>query len=67
MQQENHDLVAITKAWWNHSHDRSAAVEGYKSFGRDRQGRRGSEVALYIKKCFDIVELGSGNYKVECL
>ena len=42
-------------------------MDGYKLFRRDRQGRKGSGVALYIKVCFDVEELGVGNDKVECL
>ena len=67
MQQANYDLVAITKTWWDHSHDWSAVMDGYKLFRRDRQGRKGGGVALYIKDCFDVEELGVGNDKVECL
>jgi len=29
VQQANLDLVVITKTWWDHFHDRSAAVDGY--------------------------------------
>ena len=32
----NYDLVAITETWWDHSHDWSAAMDGYKLFRRDR-------------------------------
>lgn len=38
---------------------------GYKLFGRDRRGRRGGEVALYIKEALDTVELEVSD-KVEC-
>ena len=30
-----HDLVAITETWWDHSHDWSAIMDGYKLFRRD--------------------------------
>lgn len=33
----------------------------------DRQGRRGSRVVLYVRKCFDCVEFNDGDDKVECL
>ena len=62
-----HDLVAITETWWDHSHNWSAAMDDYKLFRRDRQGRKGGSVALSIKDCFDVEELGVGNDKVECL
>ena len=61
------DLVAITKTWWDHSHDWSAVMDGYKLFRRDRQGRKRGDVTLYIKECFDVEELGVGNVEVECL
>ena len=50
VQQEGYDIVAITETWWDDSHDWSAALEGYKLFRRDRQGRRGSGVALYVRE-----------------
>ena len=67
VQQANYDLVAITETWWDHSHDWSAVMDGYKLFRRDRQGRKGGGVVLYIKDCFDVEELGVGDDKVECL
>ncbi len=42
-------------------------MDGYKLFRRDRQGRKGGGVALYIKEYFDVEELGVRNDKVECL
>ena len=42
-------------------------MDGYKLFRRDRWRRRGGRVALYIKECFDVEELGVGNDEVECL
>ena len=42
-------------------------MDGYKLFRRDRQGRRGSRVALYVGKCFDCLELDDGDERVECL
>jgi len=40
VQQANYVLTAITETWWDCSHDWSAAVDDYKIFQRDRQGRR---------------------------
>ena len=65
--QANYDLVAITESWWDHSHDCSAVMDGYKLFRMERQGRNGGGVVLYIKDCFDVEELGVENDKVECL
>ncbi|GAB0206524.1 hypothetical protein GRJ2_003118000 [Grus japonensis] len=67
VQQENYDIVAITETWWDDSHNWSAAMDGYKLFRRDRQGRRGGGVALYVRECFDCLELDNGDERVECL
>ena len=48
VRQASYDLVAITETWWDHSHDWSAAMDGYKLFRKDRQRRRGGGVALYV-------------------
>ena len=39
VQQANYNLFAITETWWDHFHDRSAAMDGYRLFRRDRQLR----------------------------
>ncbi|KAM9590859.1 uncharacterized protein ACIBXB_005907 [Morphnus guianensis] len=67
VQQDRYDLVAITETWWDDSHDWSAAMDGYKLFRRDRQGKRGGGVALYVRECFDCTELHDSDNKVECL
>ena len=40
---------------------------GYKHFERDRRGQRGGGVALYVRDCFDCIELDNCDDKVECL
>ena len=40
-------------------------MDGYKLFRRDRQLRRGGGTALYIRECFNAVEIGVGNEKVD--
>ena len=40
------DLVVVSEAQWYCSHDWNVAMDGCKIFKRDRQGRRGSDVAL---------------------
>ncbi|GAB0181390.1 hypothetical protein GRJ2_000604300 [Grus japonensis] len=50
VQQENYDIVAVTETWWDDSHNWTAAMDGYKLFRRDRQGRRGSGVAIDLDK-----------------
>ncbi|PKU36060.1 adaptin ear-binding coat-associated protein 1 [Limosa lapponica baueri] len=64
---ESYDVVAIMETWWDESNDWSVTMDGYKLFRRDRQGRRGGEVALYVREDYDRVELTEGNGKVECL
>ncbi|TRZ13846.1 hypothetical protein HGM15179_013263 [Zosterops borbonicus] len=53
--QQSCGVVAITETWWDDSHSWSTALDGYKLFRRDRKGRRGGGVALYIKKVFDYI------------
>ncbi|KAK4829368.1 hypothetical protein QYF61_003295 [Mycteria americana] len=65
--QENYDMVAITETWWDDLHNWSAAMDGYKLFRRDRRGRRGGGVALYVRECLDSLELDDGDDRVECL
>ena len=67
VQQDSYDFVAITETCWDDSHDWSAAMEGYKLFRRDRQGKQGSEVAMYVRDCFDCIELDGCDDKIECL
>ncbi|PKU29972.1 hypothetical protein llap_19725 [Limosa lapponica baueri] len=67
VQQDSYDVVTITETWWDDCHDQNAVVNGYKLFRRDRQGRRGGSVALYVRECFDCIELDSSDDKVECL
>jgi len=67
VQQDIYDLVAITETLWDDSYDWSAAMHGYKLFSRDRRGKRGSGVALYVRDCFGCIELNNCDDKVECL
>ncbi|PKU29698.1 adaptin ear-binding coat-associated protein 1 [Limosa lapponica baueri] len=67
VQQESYDVVTITEMWWDDSHDWSAAMDGYKLFRRDRQGRRGGGVALYVREGYECRELIEGNSRVKCL
>jgi len=64
---DSYDLVAITETWWDDSPDWSAAMDGYKLFRRDRQGKRGGGVALCVRECFSCIELDDCDDKVECL
>ena len=42
-------------------------LDGYNLFRRGGQGRRGSGVALYVRECFDCLELDDGDSRAECL
>lgn len=39
---------------------------GCQLFRRDKQGEGGSGVALYVRECFECLELNNGDDKVEC-
>lgn len=47
VQQEKHDIVARLETWWDDSHNWSAGLDGYKTFRRDRPGRKGGGVAWF--------------------
>ena len=42
-------------------------MDGYKLFRKDRQGRRSGGMALYVKECFEVTELMTGDNMVESL
>jgi len=58
---ESDDLGAITEIWCYESHDWSVAIDGYRLFGRNRQGRRSRGVAHNVKKWTDCEELPCKN------
>jgi len=58
---ESYDLVATTEALSDESHDWRAAINGYELFRRDRKGRRGAGITLYIKKWTEYEELSMKN------
>jgi len=58
---ENCDTVVIMETY---SHNWSTAMDGYKCFRGDRQGRKGSRVALYVRECFDCLELDDGDERL---
>ena len=58
---ESYDLIVITETWWDESHGWRVAIDGYKVFRRERQGKRGEGVALYIKKLIQCEELSLRN------
>jgi len=54
---ESYNPIALTETWWDESHDWSMATDGYRLFRKDRQGKRGGGIALYIKKSIQFEEL----------
>ncbi|PKU40382.1 dtw domain-containing protein 2 [Limosa lapponica baueri] len=54
------DLIGITVTWWDGSCDWSVGMEGYRLFRKDRLGRRGGGVALYVNDELECVELHLG-------
>ncbi|RMC06743.1 hypothetical protein DUI87_16189 [Hirundo rustica rustica] len=67
VQQKSCDGVAIKETWWDESHSWSTALDGYKLFRRDRKGRRGGGVALYIGEALVAMEIKTNDSEVECL
>ena len=67
VQQDSYDLIAITETWLDDSRDRRAAKDGYELFRKERRVKKGCGVALYVRDCFDRIELGGCDVKVECL
>ncbi|XP_065421532.1 uncharacterized protein LOC101931368 isoform X1 [Chrysemys picta bellii] len=56
-QSGNYDVIGITETWWGNSHDWSTVMDGYKLFRKDKQGRKGGGVALYVREEYDCSEL----------
>ncbi|GAB0205799.1 hypothetical protein GRJ2_003045500 [Grus japonensis] len=57
---QGYDLIGITETWWDSSYDWSVGMEGYRLFRKDRQGRQGRAVALYINGQLECMELHLG-------
>ncbi|GAB0199842.1 hypothetical protein GRJ2_002449600 [Grus japonensis] len=66
-QSQCYDIIGISETWWEESCDWCAVMDGYRLFRRDRQGRRGGGVALYVTEGLDCTELSVGNSTVESL
>ncbi|KAF7239500.1 RNA-directed DNA polymerase from mobile element jockey [Varanus komodoensis] len=54
-----YDLVGITDTWWDERQVWNVNIEGYHHFRKDRKGKRGGGVALYIRE-------GIGCSETEC-
>ena len=62
LQTEGYDIVGITETWWDDSHDWNVLVDGYELFKKNRKGRRGGGVALYVRRgldCQEVMENGA--------
>ncbi|GAB0210230.1 hypothetical protein GRJ2_003488800 [Grus japonensis] len=57
---QGYDLIGITETWWDGSYDWSVGMEGYRLFRKDRQGRRGGDVDLYVNDQLECMELHLG-------
>ncbi|KAF4797049.1 hypothetical protein TURU_077966 [Turdus rufiventris] len=49
------------------THNWSTALDGHKFFRRDRKGRIGAGVALYIREALDAIGIETNDDGVECL
>lgn len=50
VQLQGYSPAGITEIWWDGSHDWRVAMEGYELFRKDRMGRQGGGVALYVRE-----------------
>ncbi|GAB0204012.1 mitochondrial enolase superfamily member 1 [Grus japonensis] len=66
-QSQCYDVIGISETWWEESCDWCAVMDGYRLFRRDRQGRRGGRVALYVTEGLDCTGLSVGDDTVESL
>ncbi|GAB0208021.1 mitochondrial enolase superfamily member 1 [Grus japonensis] len=66
-QSQCYDVIGISETWWEESCDWCAVMDGYRLFRRDRQGRRGGGVALYVTEGLDCTGLSVGDDTVESL
>ena len=56
-QSQSYNIIGISETWWDESCGWCVAIDGYRLLKRDRQGRRGGGVAMYVKHGLDCVEL----------
>ena len=45
---QGYDVIGITETWWDGSHNRNVGIGRHKLFRKERQGKMGESVALYI-------------------
>jgi len=56
-QSESYDIIGITETWWDNSHDWRILMDSYRLFCKDKQGRRGGGVTLYVKENLECIEV----------
>ncbi|GAB0188726.1 hypothetical protein GRJ2_001337900 [Grus japonensis] len=61
---QGYDLIGIMETWWDGSYDWSVGMEGHRLFRKDKQGRRGGGVALYVNDQLKCMELHLGKDEV---
>ena len=54
---QGYHLIATTETWWDSAHDWNAVMEGYVLHRKDRLGKRGGGVALYVKEQLECTQL----------
>ncbi|GAB0200487.1 hypothetical protein GRJ2_002514100 [Grus japonensis] len=57
---QGYDIIGIRDTWWDSSYYWSVGMEGYRLFRKDRQGRRGGGVTLYVNDQLECMELHLG-------
>ncbi|GAB0205782.1 hypothetical protein GRJ2_003043800 [Grus japonensis] len=57
---QRYDVIGIIEMWWDSSYDWSVGMEGYRLFRKDRQGRQGGGVTLYVNDQLECMELHLG-------
>ena len=57
---QGYDLIGIMETWWDGSYDWSVGMEGYRLFRKDRQGRQGGGITLYVNDQLECMELCLG-------
>ena len=57
---QGYDVTGITETWWDGSYNWSVGMEGQRLFRKDRQGRPGGDIALYVSDQLECVELRLG-------
>ncbi|PKU48831.1 hypothetical protein llap_903 [Limosa lapponica baueri] len=59
---QGYDHIGIMETWWDVSCDWNVGMEGCRVFRKDKQGRQGRGVALYVKDQLECMELCLGSY-----